>query len=174
MWTPSASAARSCTPRRVANVARKKKHGFSVKVKFPTMPQAIAKLGADRNGSVQELVTEEVYKNLPDFMPRRKGELIGSMEIIAPNMIKVASQHAKSMFFGNAMKAPGNQGPFPVGDGEFRFRKGAHSVKSGKPIDYSKSTTPHPGPHWDRRMVAARGKAIVKKVNKYVRRKGIV
>ena len=151
---------------------RKGKRAMSVKVSFPTMPQAIAKLGVGRNGDVQALVTDEVMHNMPDFMPRRGGGLASSMSKQAPDRIRVDAPYARFQFFGNKMGAPGNQGPFPVGDGEFRFRKGARPVKTGEPLDYSRSANPQAGPHWDRRMVAARGKAIVAKVNRYVRRRG--
>ena len=145
-----------------------RKFAMRVKVSFPTMPQAIAKLGVSKNGDVQEMLNDEIFRNLPDFMPKKSGNLIASMSKPSPTRIRVSSPYARFQFFGVKMSAPG-QGPFPVGDGEFRFRKGAKPRKTDEPLDYSHSGNRLAGPHWDRRMVAARGKAIVAKLNKYVK-----
>lgn len=115
-----------------------------VKVKFPTMPQAALKLGIDAKGRVQKLVTDEVIKNLPDYMPLGEGRLIDSMSIIKPDRIRVASVYARFLFFGK--------------------------TRMGRPVNYSTDKNPKAGPHWDRRMVAERGKAIAAKVSRQIRK----
>jgi len=122
----------------------KRRHTTFVNVKFPTMPEAALKLGVDRKGRVQKLVTDEVYKNLPDFMPRGTGRLISSMSVIAADRIRVASVYARFLFFGK--------------------------TRTHRPVNYSKDKNPKAGPHWDRRMVAERGKAITAKVNRQIHR----
>lgn len=116
---------------------------FLMSVRFPTMPQAALKLGVNKKGRVQRLVTDEVMKNLPDFMPRGSGELIESMEKTAPNRIRVSTPYARFLYFGK--------------------------TKSGKHVQYSRELNPNAGPHWDRRMVAERGRAITAKVQRMVR-----
>lgn len=113
-----------------------------VKVAFPTMPQAALKLGIDKRGKVQNLVTDEVMRNLPDFMPRKDGRLVASMAKVAPDRIRVSSVYARFLFFGK--------------------------TKMGKPVKYSRDKNPNAGPHWDRRMVADRGKSITNKVKRYL------
>ena len=115
-----------------------------VKVKFPTMPQAALKLGVDKKGRVQQLVTNEVLKNLPDYMPRGTGRLISSMSAISPDRIRVSSVYARFLFFGK--------------------------TRTGAPVNYSLEKNPKAGPHWDRRMVAERGMAITAKVNRQIKR----
>ena len=109
-----------------------------VYVKFPTFPQAALKLGVDKKGRVQNYVTDEVMRNLPDFMPKKGGTLIGSMSKPFPDMIRVSTVYARFLFFGK--------------------------TRTGKPVNYSREKNPNAGAHWDRRMVAERGKAITAKV----------
>lgn len=123
-------------------------HTTRVNVSFPTMPQALAKLGVDANGDVQRKLTEEVYKNLPDYMPRDSGNLISHMAIKDPTTIRVSTPYARFLFFGK--------------------------TRTGKQVDYSRQRNPQGGAHWDRRMVAARGKAIVAKVQRYARKKKVL
>lgn len=115
---------------------------FRVSVRFPTMPQAALKLGVNAKGRVQNLVTDEVMKNLPDFMPKQSGELIASMEKTQPNRIRVTTPYARFLFFGK--------------------------TRSGKNVQYSRDENPGAGPHWDRRMVAERGRAITEKVQRRI------
>ena len=119
----------------------RKKAEYVVKVQFPTFPQAALKLGVDKRGKVQRKVTKEVMKNLPDFMPRESGELIEGMGMVTWSKIRVTSPYARFLFFGKTDK--------------------------GKAVKYSRERNPNAGPHWDRRMVAARGKAIMAKIRRY-------
>ena len=146
-----------------------KKKSIRMKVSFPTTPLAVAQLGVDENGDVQNALTDEVMRNLPDFMPRKSGSLIASVKKVGPTVIRVDSPYARMQFSGMKMTASNGGGPFPIGDGEYRFRKGAKPKRTNEPMDYSHSGNRQAGPHWDRRMVAARGKAIVAKINRYVR-----
>lgn len=118
---------------------------LSVLVEFPTMPQQLAKLGVDENGDVQDRLTDLVVDNLKDFMPKRSGRLIAGMAKKSPTFIKVEGPYARFLFFG--------------------------VTRTGKPVDYSTSKNPNAGPNWDRRMVAARGEAIVADLNRYVKRR---
>ena len=92
---------------------------------------------------MQNLVTDEVMKNLPDFMPRGSGELIKSMRKTAPNRIRVQTPYARFLFFGK--------------------------TRTGKHVQYNRDKNPGAGPHWDRRMVAERGRAITEKVKRKIR-----
>lgn len=120
------------------------KINYRMSVRFPTMPQAVLKLGVDAKGRVQQFATNEVAKNLPDFMPRETGTLIDSMRITAPNRIRVQTPYARFLFFGK--------------------------TKKGADVDYSKQRNPHGGPNWDKRMVAERGRAITAKIQRFAKR----
>ena len=122
-----------------------KKKLVTMKVMFPTMPQALAKLGVDENGDVQAKLTQEVFKNLKDFMPKKTGRLIAGMSIPVPTKVRVEGVYARFLFFGLTRK--------------------------GNPVNYSKEANPNAGPNWDKRMVAARGKAIAAKVQRYARKR---
>ena len=124
-------------------MARKRKGHTLVFVRFPTMPQAALKLGVNKTGRVQKLVTREVMNNLPDFMPKKSGTLIESMAQVAPDRIRVSTIYARFLYYGK--------------------------TKSGKLVDYSKGVNPKGGPRWDKRMVAERGDAITAKVNRMIK-----
>ena len=40
------------------------------------------------------------------------------------------------------------------------------------PLDYSKTKNPKAGPHWDRAVTAAEGKAMTADLQRYIDRKG--
>lgn len=119
---------------------------FKMLVEFPSMPQAIAKLGIDEGGDIQEFVTDEVVRNLPDFMPQRSGKLVSKLHKTAPALVKVDGPYARFLFFG--------------------------ITRSGAPVDYSKGRNPNGGPHWDSRMVADRGASIVAGAQRLARKRG--
>lgn len=106
-----------------------------VKAVFPTMPQAMARLGVDEGGDVQRFITHAVARNLPDFMPRRTGELAAGVTEASPTLVRVVGNPGtRFLFFG--------------------------VTATGEPVDYYTGANPRAGAHWDRRMVAERGRAI--------------
>ena len=121
------------------------KKRLTVKASIPDAYYLAKRLGVDKDGDVQEKVTDEVVRNLPDFMPKVTGKLISSIEKKSPTLVKVSGVQARFLFFG--------------------------LTDDGEPVNYTLSENPNAGPHWDRRMVAARGAAIARSVRKYVRRR---
>ena len=119
---------------------------FTVNAELPSAYEVAKKLGVDKDGDVQDFVTDEVMRNLPDFMPRDSGTLIGSMYKPRRNLVRVSTPYARFLFFG--------------------------LTKSGNPVDYSKQKNPNGGPHWDRRLAAARGEAIADNVKRYIKGRG--
>lgn len=124
----------------------KKKGGveFTVKTVLPPETKIRSILGVDSNGDVQKYVTNEIFKRLKPYIPKQSGKLRQAAKVKSPRLIEVVSPYAKKQFFG--------------------------VTKSGQPYNYNHATGgAKAGSHWDRRLVADEGKAIVADANKYVR-----
>lgn len=115
---------------------------MTVETAIPNSYQIMRKLGVERDGAVQERLTDLIVDNLKDFMPRESGELIGKMRKVGSDRIRVDGPYARFLFFG--VRA------------------------SGLPVRYD-NLNPQGGAHWDRRMVAERGSQIVAELQRYVR-----
>jgi len=115
---------------------------MTVQTAIPNSYQLMKNLGVERDGAVQERLTDLIVDNLKDFMPRESGELIGKMRKVGSDRIRVDGPYARFLFFG--VRA------------------------SGLPVRYD-NLNPQGGAHWDRRMVAERGSQIVAKLQRYVR-----
>ncbi len=143
-----------------------------VSKRFKPPEQVMRDLGVDERGRVQQFATDRILFHMRKFMPWREGKLAPSLtQATSPTTITVNAPYARYLYEGQAMRAPGNQGPFPVGNGEFRYRKGAHPVPTGKPLNYTKTTNPLAGPHWDRTLMQYEGAAIAEEVEMYARSK---
>lgn len=115
---------------------------MTVQTAIPNSYQLMKNLGVERDGAVQERLTDLIVDNLKDFMPRESGELIGKMRKVGSDRIRVDGPYARFLFFG--VRA------------------------SGLPVRYD-NLNPQGGAHWDRRMVAERGSQIVAELQRYVR-----
>lgn len=115
---------------------------MTVETAIPNSYQIMRNLGVERDGAVQERLTDLIVDNLKDFMPRESGELIGKMRKVGSDRIRVDGPYARFLFFG--VRA------------------------SGLPVRYD-NLNPQGGAHWDRRMVAERGEQIVAELQRYVR-----
>lgn len=120
------------------------KKRFTVRTSIPGTAELAKKLGVDANGDVQRHVTEEVYGRLLPYIPLKTGDLRRSVSIVHDQLIKVDSPYARAQFFG--------------------------VTEEGKPFDYQPTGT-KVGSHWDRRLVADEGAAIVADAERYARRR---
>jgi hypothetical protein len=118
------------------------KRFMTVQTAIPDSYQIMKKLGVEKDGDVQDKLTDLVMDNLKDFMPRESGELIAKMRKLRKDRIRVEGPYARFLFFGVTSK--------------------------GEPVKYA-NANPKGGAHWDRRMVAERGSAIVAQLRRYVR-----
>ena len=141
-------------------------------------PQRLMKgLGIQTTGRVQNFLTSRVLFHMKRFMPWREGTMASAQTMqISPTMIAVNAPQARYLYHGVKLHDPVNGGPFPIKDangefqGEFRYRKGAHPVPTGEPLEYTHTTNPLAGPYWDRTMVQHDGAQISREVAQYIRR----
>lgn len=133
-------------------------------------------LGVDTTGRVQSFLTSRVLLRMRRYMPWRSGETASSLTMQqGPSLIVVNAPYARYLYMGSKMRDPNGGGPFKVYDangewqGEWRYRKGAHPVATGVPLDYTHTTNPLAGPFWDRTLVQREGAQIAQEVAEYVR-----
>ena len=124
-------------------MARRKRFGFVVNTTLPDFNKAKKLLGADRDGDVQKFVTDDVFKRLIPYIPKRSGELRSNAKIVSNTKIEVTGIYARAQFFG--------------------------VTRSGKPFDYNELAGAKVGAHWDRRLIADEGGAIVADANRYIK-----
>lgn len=125
--------------------SRGNKRFVTVKVQFNDLQFVAKRLGVDRDGPVQNHLTDLFMQNLKDFMPRESGLLISKMSKPYSTKVRVQGPYARFLFFG--LKA------------------------DGTPVNYD-NDNPQGTDHWDRRMVAERGRAIASQVKAYARKVG--
>ncbi len=118
--------------------------GFTVKTVLPPETKVKSILGVDAGGDVQRHVTENIYRRLLPYIPKKSGRLREAAKIKSSRRITVNAAYAKVQFFG--------------------------VTKHGVPFRYDTvAGGPKAGSHWDRRLVADEGRAIVADANRYVR-----
>lgn len=100
--------------------------------------QIKTKLGIEPNGRVQKFFTNTCYKHMDKYVPYKEGNLRTIVDI-QDDSITYESPYAKYQYYGIS--------------------------KSGNPLVYK---TPGTGSFWDKRMVSAEMKNVVKEVQDYI------
>lgn len=154
---------------------------MGIKIRVDTSgikPKAIMKrLGVDATGKVQDFTTQRILAHMRKFMPYREGVMAPSQTTqLTPTKIVVNAPQARYLYHGVKMKDPNGGGPFPISDengeqqGGFRYRRGAHPIPTGEPLQYSHHENEHAGPYWDRTMMQYDGAQIAKEVEEYAKK----
>ena len=103
-----------------------------------------ARLGLEKNGRVQKFFQNTCYKHMDKYVPKRNGNLRNNVDLSDPNYIVYESKpYAKIQYYG---------------------------IIWGHEIPPENYTTPGTGPYWDKRMVSAEMKTVVKEVQDYINR----
>lgn len=122
----------------------KKDVSFRVKTVLPPETKVKSILGVDANGAVQKHVTDEIFKRIIPYIPKMTGKLREAAQVKSSRSITVDTIYARRQFFG--------------------------VTKHGVPFKYNTARGgAKAGSHWDRRLVADEGDAIVADANRYVR-----
>ena len=124
-----------------------------VRVEMPSAQRLIRKKGLDRDGAVQLMVTQVVFRHMVRYMPKRTGALIKKTVISSNSTITVPSPSARYLYYGKVMvgKAP--------------------KTVTDKDLVYTKSN-PLAGPFWDRTMMQNEGKKIASEIEEEIKRRG--
>ena len=109
-------------------------------VNIKPVSQIKAKLGLEPDGETQKFFTNTCYKHMDKYVPMREGNLRINVDV-QDTSITYESPYAEYQYYG-------------------RRKDGSRQVK--------KYTTPGTGTRWDRRMVSAEIKDVVKEVQDYM------
>ena len=109
-------------------------------VKIEPVGKIKANLGLEPNGRVQKFFTNTCYKHMDKYVPKDEGNLRIIVDI-QPDSITYESPYARYQYYGVR-------------------EDGTHQVRN--------YTTAGTGPYWDKQMVSAEIKDVVKEVQDYV------
>lgn len=127
---------------------------MTVKVTMRPASAIVTRLGAGKNGDVQQFVTNTVNRRIARYMPFRSGVLATKLKFIKSSTeIEVLGPYARYQYYGKVMVGP------------------APKMLTDRDLQYDKTKNPQAGPYWDRRMMAAEGKQVAAEVQAYVDRK---
>lgn len=128
--------------------------------------QIIRDKGLDENGDVQTCHTRNVLRRILRYMPYQSGMTIkitvAQTDVSRP-LIVTDTPSARFLFNGKLMVSDVTGSPWA--------RKGETKHVVNTPLDYTKTKNPRAGPHWDRAVSAAEGKALAADLQRYINRK---
>ncbi len=128
--------------------------------------QIIRDKGLDENGDVQTYHTRNVLRRIVRYMPYQSGMTIkitvAQTDVRRP-LIVTDTPSARFLFNGKLMVSDVTGSPWA--------RKGETKHVVNTPLDYTKTKNPRAGPHWDRAVSAAEGKALAADLQRYINRK---
>lgn len=143
-----------------------------LRVKINIDPEAILLAhGLNDGGAVQRFFTENVNKRITAYMPYRSGALSSKFKrVTSPSEITISAPYARYQYFGKVMIDPAiNAAGFLTKDDTWRSRKGAVKVLAERDLRYDTTKNAQAGSFWDRRMMAAEGKALLEDLKGYIR-----
>ena len=122
--------------------------------------------GLDENGDVQTYHTRNVLRRIVRYMPYQSDMTIkitvAQTDVRRP-LIVTDTPSARFLFNGKLMVSDVTGSPWA--------RKGETKHVVNTPLNYTKAKNPRAGPHWDRAVSAAEGKAMVADLQRYIDRK---
>lgn len=127
-----------------------------VTVNMKPVNQILKAKGLTAGGDVQRFHTANVLRRIVRYMPYRSGatiKLTVAQSPISKPEIVTDAPYARYLYYGKVMVG---RAPKTVTD---------------KDLDYTRTKNPQAGPFWDRRLVAAEGKALQADLQRYVDRK---
>lgn len=127
-----------------------------VTVNMKPVNQILKAKGLTAGGDVQRFHTANVLRRIVRYMPYRSGatiKLTMAQSPISKPEIVTDAPYARYLYYGKVMAG---RAPKTVTD---------------KDLDYTRTKNPQAGPFWDRRLVAAEGKALQADLQRYVDRK---
>lgn len=143
---------------------------MSVKVKLKPVNTIKAKLGVQPNGPVRWYFAKRCADYMDKYIPYDEGGLAYDNRVIEADKITYYAPYAHYMYEGKVM---GPNIPIKEDGKVVGWYSKAPKYYTGKKIKYNESAGhEYAGPHWDKRMWSAEGKALVKEVQKFIDRGG--
>lgn len=145
-----------------------------IRVNMKTVNTIVNRLGLGKTGDVQMQLTRIVNQRITRYMPFRTGALSTKLKYIkSPTEIEVLGPYARYQYYGKVMvNAKTGKGPALIPGVGYRYKEGTVLKATERDLDQKTGTkNDRAGPFWDRRMMAAEGKQIVREIQTYVDRR---
>lgn len=132
-------------------------NGSVIALSMKELNQILKDKGVDKAGDVQQFHTQNVLRRIKRYMPFLTGATykitVIQTDTRKPEIVTDVP-YGKYLFYGKVMvgKAP--------------------KIATDKNLQYTKSKNLMAGPHWDRVLSAAEGKAMTADLQRYINRKG--
>ena len=127
--------------------------------------QIKARLGIEPNGRVHKFFTQTCYKHMDKYVPLRYGDLRSNVHIES-NKIVYQSPYAHYMYIGTMYKIPNtDKSAFWSADYGFWAPPNVKKEPTNRKLKYHTSGT---GSFWDKRMISAEMREVVKEVEQYI------
>lgn len=139
---------------------------IKVKVKMKPATQIITRLGLNATGDVQQHFTNMVNGRISRYMPYQTGMLSTKLKRIkSPTEIEVNAPYAHYQYMGEVYgpNIPRIENGQIVG-----WWSPPIKHRTGRRLDQTRGKNKQAGPYWERRLMAAEGRAIVADLQKYI------
>lgn len=143
----------------------------TIRIDMKPVQEIIRRLGVDRDGDVQRQFTNMVNLRMTRYMPYKTGVLSGKSKYIkSPTEIVVLGPYAHYQYKGEVW---GPNIPKKFNGMITGWWSPPVKYPTGRNLVYSKGQHGHDraGPYWDKRMMAAEGKAIAADLQAYCARR---
>lgn len=139
---------------------------MKIKVKMKPAAQIVKRLGLDEKGDVQNHFTKIVSHRMTRYMPFRTGALSTKLKRIkSPTEIEVQGPYAHYQYEGEIWGPNIPKKENGVIDGYWSPKI---KYPTGRKLDQSKGKNDRSGSHWEKRVMAEEGKAIVADLQRYI------
>ena len=125
-----------------------------------------ADLGINPNGRVQAFFTDTCRKHMDKYVPKDTRLLSENVDV-RKNHITYESPYAQYQYYGKKMVMENGKSAYYSPDYGFWSKPGGTKTLTNQDLVYH---TPGTGAYWDKRMVSAEMKDVVKEVQEYVNR----
>ena len=141
-----------------------------IQIKMKPTEQIVKRLGLDATGDVQKQFTNIVNRRITRYMPAGPQAVLSTKlkRIKSPTEIEVDAPYAHYQYKGEVWgpNIPRIENGVVVG-----YWSPPIKHPTGRKLKYSKAYNRLAGPFWDKRLMAAEGKAIVADIQRYIDRK---
>ena len=137
-------------------------------VRINSLNKIKKRLKIDDNGPAQAFLTETCYKHMDKYVPYRDGNLRTIVDI-NNHSITYESPYAHYQYKGKKYVMDNGKSAYYSPDYGFWSKKGEKKHDSGEKLIYH---TPGTGPRWDKRMLSAEKKDVIKEVKNFIKNGG--
>ncbi len=130
------------------------------KIKMNSAIRIQRRLGIEPYGPAHKFMAQRCKDRMNSkYVPEDKGILIDTSFVNNNCAIVYPAPYAQFLYYGKVMIGEESKSAYA--------KKGERKIVTNKDLYYSKSSS---GPYWDKRMMSAEKKELIKEVNNYVKR----